>query len=96
MVSLLPNTRVAIKLQPAERTPLETGGSAHGTPQQMALRCRIILGALEPKSQALHLDGHRRGHHQEDRAGAGQNGADQAQIHPASREKRRRLNCKVI
>ncbi|MGH7261108.1 MAG: helix-turn-helix domain-containing protein [Nitrospiraceae bacterium] len=46
MVSLMPNTSVAIKLQPAERTPLETWGSAHGTPQQVALRCRIILGAL--------------------------------------------------
>jgi transposase len=46
MVSLMPNTSVAIKLQPAERTQLETWGSAHGTPQQVALRCRIILGAL--------------------------------------------------
>ncbi|MGH8654602.1 MAG: hypothetical protein ACREYE_21620 [Gammaproteobacteria bacterium] len=27
MVSLMPTTRVAIKLQPAERTPLETWGS---------------------------------------------------------------------
>ncbi|MGH8653040.1 MAG: hypothetical protein ACREYE_13120, partial [Gammaproteobacteria bacterium] len=46
MVSLMLTTSVAIKLQPAERTQLETGGSAHGTPQQVALRCRIILGAL--------------------------------------------------
>ncbi len=42
----MPNTSVAIKVQPAERTQLQTWGSAHGTPQQVALRCRIILGAL--------------------------------------------------
>ena len=46
MISLMPNTSVVIKLQPAERTQLETWESAHGTPQQVALRCRIILGAL--------------------------------------------------
>ena len=42
----MPNTSLAIKVQPAERTQLEQWGSAHGTPQQVALRCRIILGAL--------------------------------------------------
>ena len=46
MISLMPNRSLAIKLQPAERTQLEKWGSAHGTPQQVALRCRIILGAL--------------------------------------------------
>lgn len=46
MISLMPNTSLAITLQPAERTQLEQWGSAHGTPQQVALRCRIILGAL--------------------------------------------------
>jgi len=46
MISLMLNTSVAIKLQPAERTQLETWESSHGTPQQVALRCRIILGAL--------------------------------------------------
>ena len=46
MISLMPNTSLAIKLQPAERTQLEKWGSSHGTPQQVALRCRIILGAL--------------------------------------------------
>ena len=46
MITLMPNTSVAIKLQPAERTQLETWESSHGTPQQVALRCRIILGAL--------------------------------------------------
>ena len=46
MIALMPNTSVAIKLQPAERTQLETWESSHGTPQQVALRCRIVLGAL--------------------------------------------------
>ena len=46
MISLMPNTSLAIKLQPAERTQLEKWGCSHGTPQQVALRCRIILGAL--------------------------------------------------
>ena len=46
MVSLMPNTSMAIKLQAAERRQLETWESAYGTPQQVALRCRIILGAL--------------------------------------------------
>jgi transposase len=42
----MPNTSVAIKLQSAERTQLEKWESSHGTPQQVALRCRIVLGAL--------------------------------------------------
>jgi transposase len=46
MITLMPNTSLAIKLQPAEQTQLEKWGSSHGTPQQVALRYRIILGAL--------------------------------------------------
>lgn len=46
MISIMPNTSLAIPLQPAERTQLEQWEAAHGTPQQVALRCRIILGAL--------------------------------------------------
>src|SRR6266849_1319652 len=46
MISLMPNTSLAIKLEPAERTQLEKWESSYGTPQQVALRCRIILGAL--------------------------------------------------
>ena len=42
----MPNTPLAISLPPAERAQLERWESAHGTPQQVALRCRIILGAL--------------------------------------------------
>ncbi|MGH8655657.1 MAG: hypothetical protein ACREYE_27325, partial [Gammaproteobacteria bacterium] len=36
------------------------------------------------------------GQHQEDRAGAGQDGADQAQIHPAPREKEGGLTVKLF
>src|SRR6059036_3485999 len=46
MISAMPNTGLAIELQPSERTQLEQWESAHGTPQQVALRCRIILGAV--------------------------------------------------
>jgi len=46
MISAMPNTGLAIELQPAERTQLEQWESAHGTPQQVALRCRIILRAV--------------------------------------------------
>ncbi len=42
----MPNSSVAIRLQAHERAQLEAWESAHGTPQQVALRCRIILGAL--------------------------------------------------
>ena len=53
MVCSWPNTGVAIKLQAAERRQLETWQSAHGTPQQVALRCRIILGALAGAGQCV-------------------------------------------
>jgi transposase len=39
------NTGVAIKLRAAERSQLERWESSHGTPQQVALRCRIVLRA---------------------------------------------------
>lgn len=46
MLSLMANTPLAIKLAPAQRKQLQRWASAHGTPQQVALRCRIVLGAL--------------------------------------------------
>jgi len=46
MISFMPNTPEAIKLARAEREQLQQWESAQGTPQQVALRCRIILGAL--------------------------------------------------
>ncbi len=42
----MPNTPLEITLPPTERTQLERWESSHGTPQQVALRCRIILGAF--------------------------------------------------
>jgi len=36
---------IAIILNPNDQEQLERWASAHGTPQQVALRCRIILGA---------------------------------------------------
>jgi FixJ family two-component response regulator len=42
----MPNTSRAINLQAAERTQLEQWEASHGTPQQVALHCRIILAAL--------------------------------------------------
>ena len=40
------NRGVAIKLRAAERMQLEQWNSSHGTPQQVALRCRIVLRAV--------------------------------------------------
>ena len=48
----MPNTSRAIKLEAAERTQLEQWESSHGTPQQVALRCRIILAALAGQDNA--------------------------------------------
>src|SRR2546429_9328392 len=45
MISLMPKTSPAVLLEPSQQVQLETWESAHGTPQQVALRCRIILGA---------------------------------------------------
>jgi transposase len=42
----MPNTSRAIELQAAERAQMEQWEASHGTPQQVALRCRIILRAL--------------------------------------------------
>ena len=45
-MSLMPNEGLAIKLAPTERMQLEQWAAAQGTPQQVALRCRIVLAAL--------------------------------------------------
>ena len=57
MVSLMPTTSVAIPLHPAERTQLGTWETAHGTPQQVALRCRIILGAVAGRDNVSIAEG---------------------------------------
>jgi transposase len=46
MICVMANTGLAIKLQPGARKQLEQWESSHGTPQQVALRCRIVLGAV--------------------------------------------------
>ena len=57
MMSLMANSGVAIKLRPAERTQLEQWESSHGTPQQVALRCRIILGAVAGEDNVAIAEG---------------------------------------
>ena len=42
----MPNTGLAIELNSGEQARLKQWESSHGTPQQVALRCRIVLGAL--------------------------------------------------
>lgn len=46
MIRFMPNLGLSIKLSPAELTQLQQWESSHGTPQQVALRCRVILAAL--------------------------------------------------
>jgi transposase len=46
MISFMPNEGLAIKLPAGERAQLRQWESAQGTPQQVALRCRIVLAAL--------------------------------------------------
>jgi len=46
----MPRISPAVTLTDAQRSQLEQWVSAHGTPQQVALRCRIILAAAEGKT----------------------------------------------
>jgi transposase len=57
LISVMPNTGLAIELQPAERLQLEPLESAHGTPQQVALRCRIILRAVAGQQNVAIAEG---------------------------------------
>src|SRR5438128_8521925 len=57
MIAVMPNTGLAIELQPAERTQLEQWESAHGTTQQVALRCRIILRAVAGQQNVAIAEG---------------------------------------
>src|SRR5207253_3076352 len=57
MIAVMPNTGLAIELQPAERTQLEQWESAHGAPQQVALRCRIILRAVAGQQNVAIAEG---------------------------------------
>src|SRR5882762_9290984 len=46
MIELMPKTSLAIELNPSEQVRLKQWESSYGTPQQVALRCRIVLRAL--------------------------------------------------
>ena len=46
MISGMPNEGLSIKLPAVECRQLEQWESAQGTPQQVALRCRVVLAAL--------------------------------------------------
>ena len=54
---------MAVQLSPPERTQLQQWVAAHGTPQQVALRCQIVLAADEGESDvaiAEHLSVNRK------------------------------------
>src|ERR1700704_4912679 len=57
MLTVMPNTSLSIGLQPAERTQLEKWESSHGTTQQVALRCRIILRAVAGQQNVAIAEG---------------------------------------
>jgi transposase len=46
MISAMAKTSPAVILEPNDRLQLEQWASAHRTPQQVALRCRLVLGAV--------------------------------------------------
>ena len=46
MIQFMSKTSFPVLLSSADQGQLEQWASAHGTPQQVALRCRIVLGAL--------------------------------------------------
>jgi transposase len=46
MIRFMSKTSFPVALSSADQGQLEQWESAHGTPQQVALRCRIVLGAL--------------------------------------------------
>lgn len=52
----MPRTSLPVTLEPRDQSQLERWESAHGTPQQVALRCRMVLGAVtgEPNRLIAH------------------------------------------
>ena len=54
MIQCMSKTRFPVVLSAGDQAQLEQWESAHGTPQQVALRCRIVLGAWGgERNQAL-------------------------------------------
>lgn len=45
MISGMARTSPSVELSAADQTRLQQWQSAHGTPQQVALRCRLVLAA---------------------------------------------------
>jgi len=52
MISGMARTSPSVELSAADQTRLQQWQSAHGTPQQVALRCRIVLAAGRGESEA--------------------------------------------
>jgi transposase len=42
----------SVVLKPVEREKIQAWVAAYGTPQQVALRCRIVLGVAEGEAEA--------------------------------------------
>ena len=56
MICFMPKKSVAVVLEPNDQSQLEQWESAHVTPQQVALRCRIILGAVDGEENGVIAD----------------------------------------
>jgi len=54
-----PNVGLPIKFSPAEQTRLRQWECAHGTPQQVALRRRIIVGVMAGEDNVQKIAGAR-------------------------------------
>jgi transposase len=63
MICLMPKTSPVIVLKPSHQSQLEQWEAAHGTPQQVALRCRIILAAAAGQENAAMAKGLRVNRH---------------------------------
>src|ERR1035438_10310908 len=46
MIWRMPKSSAPLVLSPSDQAQLERWSSAHGTPQQVALRCNVVLGAV--------------------------------------------------
>src|SRR5260370_33386538 len=58
----MPESNLALALSPDQREQLEQWLAAYGTPQQVALHCRIVLAAAQGRSDlsiAAGLEGNR-------------------------------------
>ena len=56
MIRSMSKTSSAVVLEPSHQSQLAIWESAHGTPQQVALRCRIVLGAGAGESNGAIAD----------------------------------------